>query len=139
MRTEVAGGAPRYAMDYDRGPQQFNVTMILDAEQMMTWTLFYHHVIKKGAISFTMELDSGMGHTPHACNILPGSYNMNRVGWQHSSISFVVEAEATAYSVTTADAIAFVEFKDAYGDGGSEYLGFIGQFATVDSTVLGYP
>ena len=33
MRTEVSGGTARYALDYDRGLQKFNVTLILDKLQ----------------------------------------------------------------------------------------------------------
>jgi len=72
-RTEVGGGAPRYAMDWDRGTQRFQVTLILDALQFSIWTAFYHWQIGKGSIAFTMPLDSGFGVSPHAVNIMPGS------------------------------------------------------------------
>lgn len=139
QRTEVAGGAPRYALDYERGVQSFNITMVLDADHMATWTLFYHHVIKKGSVSFTMDLDSGMGYTQHTCNIVPGSYNVTRVGVGYSSVSFVIEAEASVYAISYEDAVAFVEVTELLQPNPSATIAAIEQFATVDSNVLDYP
>jgi hypothetical protein len=138
MRTEVAGGAPRYGLDYERGVQSFNITMILDQDHLVTWTLFYHHVIKKGSVSFTMDLDSGMGYTPHNCNIVPGSYNANRLGPGYMSVSFVIEAEASVYAISYEDAVAFVEVTELLQPNPGTTIAAIEQFATVDSNVLDY-
>jgi hypothetical protein len=137
MRTEVAGGAPRYGLDYDRGVQSFNITMILSPDRMTTWTLFYHHVIQKGTISFTMDLDSGMGYMPHTCNIVPGSYSVNRVGIGSYSVSFVIETEASVYSISREDAVNYVEVTELLQPDPGATFEAIERFATVDSNVLG--
>ena len=136
MRTEVAGGAPRYALDYDRGLQQFQVTLILDKLQFSVWTAFYHQIIKKGAITFDMPLDSGFGTQLHACNITPDSYQASRTGGIAMAVSFVVEAESKAYDMTAAEALDLVSMYNTYGAGTNALLARINQFANVDSNAL---
>ncbi len=136
MRTEVAGGAPRYALDYGRGLQQFQVTLILDKTKFSVWTAFFHHIIKKGAITFDMPLDSGFGTELHACNIMPGSYQASRTGGIAMAVSFVVEAESKAYDMTAADAQALIDVYNIYGTDTDELLVRINKFANFDSLVL---
>ena len=136
MRTEIAGGAPRYALEYDRGVQKFNVTLILDKMQFSVWVLFFIHIIKKGSVTFDMRLDSGFGAEPHACNIMPGSYSANRSAGIAMVVSFVVEAENKAYDFSAADAQAMINFYNVIGDGGSALLARIAQFANQDTRVL---
>lgn len=136
MRTEVAGGAPRYALDYDRGLSQYSVTLILDKLQFSVWTAFYHQIIKKGAITFDMPLDSGFGTQTHACNILPDSYQASRTGGIAMAVSFVVEAESKAYDMTAAEALDLVNMYNTYGAGTNALLARIAQFANVDSNAL---
>lgn len=138
LRTEVAGGAPRYALDYDRGLQRFNVTLILDKLQFSVWTAFFTHTIKKGAITFDMPLDSGFGTSPHACNIVPESYSASRTGGIAMVVSFVVEAESQAYDMSVIDAAALVDVYNEYGATSNALLVRIAQFATVDSRVLDF-
>ena len=107
LRTEVAGGAARYALDWYRGVQQFNVTLILDAGQLSVWMMFYHFIIKKGALSFDMPLDSGLGTQPHACNIVPGSYTTSRTGGIATVVTFVVEAQSAVYALSDAAVAAY--------------------------------
>ena len=135
-RTEVAGGAPRYALDYDRGLQQFNVTLILNQMQFSVWVAFFIHIIKKGAITFDMPLDAGFGTALHACNIMPDSYSASRTGGIATAVSFVVEAENKAYDMTAADAQALVDFYNASGSESGALLARISRFATVDTLVL---
>lgn len=136
MRTEVAGGAPRYALDFERGLQQFQVTMIMDKTQFSVWTLFYMRIIKKGAITFDMPLDSGFGTQTHACNILPDSYQASRTGGIAMAVSFVVEAESKAYDWTDADAQDLFTLYALYGRDTDNVLARINQFANVDTLVL---
>lgn len=136
MRTDVAGGAPRYALDWDRGTQRFQVTLILDALQFSVWTAFYHWQIAKGAISFDMQLDSGFGVSPHSVNIMPGSYSAARTSGIMMVVSFVAEAESQVYAMTAADATALVDFYNLSGVHGFELLARIAQFANVDTLVL---
>ena len=136
LRTEVAGGAARYAMDWDRGPQRFSMTLILDALQFSVWSAFYHHVIKKGSITFTMPLDSGFGVSPHAVNIMPGSYNAARTGGIMMVVHFVAEAESQVYAMSAADAGLMVALYGEYGAYSNAILAAIAKFATVDSNVL---
>jgi len=136
QRTDVAGGAPRYAMQWDRGVQQFNVTLILDKLAFGIWTAFFHHIIKKGAITFDMPLDSGFGTELHACNIMPGSYSATRTEGVAMIVAFVVEAESKAYDFTAADAQNMIDVYNTYGNDSSILLSRIAQFANIDTLVL---
>ena len=136
LRTEVAGGASRFALDWDRGPQRFQVTLILTALKFSIWTAFYHHTVKKGAIAFEMELDSGFGAAAHSVNIMPGSYSAARTAGSLWAISFVVEAESQAYAMSASDADALVALYGQYGEQSNELLARIAQFALTDTLVL---
>lgn len=138
MRTEVAGGAPRYALDYGRGVQQFNVTLVLDKLKFSVWTAFFHHIILKGAITFDMPLDSGFGTDLHAVNIVPGTYSATRTGGIAMVVAFMVEAESKVYDMTAAEAAVLIEFYSAYGDDSNKLLARLGQFANVDTNVLDF-
>lgn len=135
-RTEVAGGVPRYALEYDRGLQKFNVTLILDKMRFSVWVAFYIHIIKKGAITFDMPLDSGFGTEMHACNIMPGSYSATRTEGIAMVVSFVVEAENKAYDFSAVDAQALIDLYNEAGDGSNALLARIAQFALTDTLVL---
>ena len=136
MRTEVAGGASRYGLEWDRGPQHFNVTLILDQTQFSVWVAFYTHLIKKGALSFDMQLDSGFGVQEHTCNIVPDSYQAARTGGSVLAVSFVVEAESKAYDMSATDAQGLVDLYNTYGSSSNALLARIALFATVESNVL---
>lgn len=138
-RTDVAGGLARYALEWDRGVQQYRVTLILTALQFSVWTTFFHHSIKKGALAFDMDLNSGYGMQPHSVSIFPGSYSATPTGggshvmW---TVSFIVEAESAAYSMTTAEAEALLALYELEGDSSGELLNRLSQFANVDTLVL---
>jgi hypothetical protein len=136
LRTEVSGGAPRYALDYDRGMAQYNVTLILDKLQFSVWSAFFHGVIKKGAITFDMPMDSGFGTAVHACNIVPDSYQASRTGGIAMAVSFVVEAESQAYELTGEESLALVDMYNLYAGDTNALLAQIATFATVDSNAL---
>ncbi len=138
MRTDIAGGAARYALEYDRGLQKFNVTFIFNALQFSVWTAFFIHIIKKGAYTFDMPLDSGFGVELHACNIIPGSYSASRVGGILTSVAFVVEAESQAYELSAEGAGGLVDMHNEYGAEAIYVLARLAQFATVDSLVLNF-
>ncbi|MDH6185477.1 hypothetical protein [Polaromonas sp. CG_23.6] len=136
LRTEIAGGAARYALDFERGMQKFNVTLILNKLQFSVWVAFFIHIIKKGAYTFEMPLDSGFGTELHACNIMPGSYSASRTGGIAMVVSFVVEAENKAYDFSAAEAQAMVDFYNATGGEGDLLVARIAQFANQDTLVL---
>lgn len=136
LRTEVAGGAARFALDWDRGPQRFTVTLILDASQFGVWQAFYFYSIKKGVVSFTMPLDSGFGVSMHSVNIMPGSYSAARTSGIMMVVSFAVEAESQAYSLGTEGAESLLALHEEYGAYAGSLLARIAQFANVDSNVL---
>jgi hypothetical protein len=106
-RAEVAGGAARYSLDYDKGVQQFSVTLVLDKSEFSVWTAFYFHLIRKGAVSFSMPLDSGFGNQLHSCNIVPGSYSAIATDGIAYAVSFVVETVCTAYALTAPQVAAY--------------------------------
>ncbi len=136
LRTEVAGGAARYGLDWDRGRQRYTVTFIFDAQLFGIWNAFYFHIIKKGAITFDMPLDSGFGVTAHAVNIMPGSYAMNRESDVLIVVSFIVEAENKAYEFSALDAQNMIDLHNQYGDMYAATLARIAQFALYDTRVL---
>ena len=136
MRTEVAGGAARYAMEWDRGLQRFQVTLFLDETQTAVWTMFYHLQISKGAIAFTMPIDAGLGTSPHLVNIVPGSYNASRSDGMMTTIQFVAEAENEVYAISPADGAAYIAFYNQYGSDSKATADRIAQFANQDTLVL---
>lgn len=100
VRTEVAGGAARYALDWDRGTQHFQVKLHLDKVQYAVWVAFYEYTIQKGAIAFDMPLDSGFGLAPHSVHIMPGSYSLSHTAGTLVTVDFAVEALSGAYALT---------------------------------------
>jgi len=138
VRTEVSGGAPRYGMAYDRGAQRYSVTLMLDKLKFSIWVAFYHHIIKKGAITFDMPLDSGFGTDTHAVNIVPGSYSVTRTGGIVTIVAFTVEAESNVYDITAADASSLIDLYNSAGEGSDALLEQIEQFANIDSNVLDF-
>lgn len=96
-RTKVEGGFNRYALDFDRGVQQFNVALACTADMHQIWMLFFYNIIKKGALSFDMPLDSGRGLQTHSVNIIPNSVSVNETDGNNFVVTFQVEAESSAY------------------------------------------
>ena len=138
LRTDVAGGAARYGLDWDRGMQQFSVTLILDQMQFSVWSAFYHHIIKKGALSFDMRIDSGFGVSPHSVNIVPGSYSAARTSGIMMVVSFMAEAENQVYDMTATDAAKMVAVYGQYGRETQATLDRIARFANVETNVLDF-
>lgn len=138
LRTEVAGGAARYAQQYGRGTQQFNITLVLDKLKFSIWTVFYHHVISKGARTFEMPLDSGFGTELHAVNIVPDSYSATRTGGIAMVVAFVVEAESKAYDITAAEAASMIDFYSSYGGDSHRLLERLAKFANSDTNILDF-
>lgn len=138
MRTDVAGGSPRYGLMWDRGPQQFVVTLILDALQFSVWTAFYHHIIRKGSLAFDMMLDSGLGSSVHSVNIVPGTYSFARTSGIMVSVAFTVEAENQIYQMTAAEAALLMDLYTTYGHRSDALLQRIALFANFDSDVLDF-
>lgn len=136
LRTEVAGGAARYALDWDRGPQRYTINLMLDQTEFSVWTVFFRHIIKKGAIAFEMPIDTGFGAAQHLANIMPGSYSETRTGGVATVVAFVVEAESQAYDMSATDAQAMVDFYNTYGATTDALLTRIARFATIDTLVL---
>lgn len=137
MRGEVGGGMPRYAREWDRGVQPFRVTMVLDAVKFSVWTVFFHHVVKKGSIAFDMDLDSGFGVMTHSVNIMPGTYGAVPTGGNEVwTVSFMVEAESAAYGMTAADAQALIDLHEEFGGGLQSLLNAIDLFANQHTMVI---
>ena len=142
-RTDVAGGAARYALEFDRGFQKWNVTLNTSDAGYSAWVAFYHRTINKGAITFQMNLDSGFGLEPHFVNIVPDTYSASSVEWDRHIISFVCEGESTVYNLTDGEADAVLALYVAYGDGLGDagipdFLDILERFATVDSNILNF-
>jgi hypothetical protein len=137
MRTDVAGGAARYALEWARGRQQYSVTILLDQSQFMIWSLWFHRLIDKGALTFSMRIDSGFGPQPHDVNMLPGTYQATRAS-DRWIISFSIETESQAYGYSVEDAQALVDLYNLADESLDPLLARIARFALVDSLVLDF-
>jgi len=137
QRTAIEGGPSRTALAYDRGMQTFNVSMLLSPLRYSVWTTFYHRIILKGAVTFTMELDSGYGCQDHDVTMIPGSYSFTRLE-ADTLVTFQVETENKSYEMTDADADALVELYEVYGDETDALLRRLARFALVDTLVLDF-
>lgn len=135
-RTEVAGGMSRYAMQWSRGVQEFKITMLMNPDKFSIWNLFFLRVIKKGSISFEMQLDSGFGVSAHTCNIIPGTYNANLIGGTFYSITFSVEAESSAFDFSDMEVTSAMDLYSIYGDSYDDFLKRLAVFANEDTLVL---
>lgn len=137
LRDDVAGGAPGYAQEWGRGPQQFSCTLILTPEKFAVWTVWFHRLINKGVRTFTMRLDSGMGTADHTATIIPGSYSTARTGGIATVVSFAVDAESSVYSISAADAQMMIDLYNHMGGASVTRLtDRIARFATVDTNAL---
>lgn len=136
--TDLEGGFPRTALAYERGVQTFNVALFLTPLMFSVWNTFFHHAIKKGAITFTMPLDSGYGVQDHVVTMVAGSYSTARSGGIHTVVTFQVLAENKAYEMTAADAEALLELYEEYGERSDALLARLAQFANVDTLVLDF-
>lgn len=136
VATDVAGGMPRQALYWDRGQQKFNVSLVLKPAQFSAWNVFFLRIIKKGALSFTMDLNSGFGCAPHAVTIIPGSYNVTGLNMLHATVSFSVWAESQAYSMSDDDAVALIDIYEAFGEDVHDFLDRLAIFANSDLNVL---
>lgn len=139
MRTDLEGGVGRYGMYWDRGTQQFNVTLMLSLSHFTVWNAFFLRVIKKGALTFLMDIDSGMGLEPHSCNIMPGSYSATRTSGTHMAVAFVIEAEAAStYDLTDDEVEGLIEIHNATQGMAKKLLDRLAQFANFDTNVLNF-
>lgn len=138
-RTDLEGGVGRYAMAWDRGTQVFNVTLMLTLDKFSVWNAFFLRKIKKGAITFQMEIDSGFGLEPHFCNILPGSYNSVLTSGTVYAVAFQIEAEAAStYDLTDDEVDGLIEINDSTGGNPHLLLDRLAIFANFDTNVLNF-
>ena len=134
-RTQVEGGFNRYALDFDRGVQQFNVALACTAGHYQIWTLFFYNIIKKGALSFDMPLDSGSGLQTHTVNIIPNSVSVNETDGNNFVVTFQVDAESSAYDFDTDATDTILSIWEAGEDVG-ELFDAIAYFVLTGTLVL---
>jgi len=134
-RTQVEGGFNRYALDFERGVQQFNVALACTAGHYQIWTLFFYNIIKKGALSFDMPLDSGSGLQTHSVNIIPNSVTVNETDGNNFVVTFQVEAESSAYDFDTDATDTILAIWEAGEDVG-ELFDAIAYFVLTGTLVL---
>ena len=134
-RTQVEGGFNRYALDFDRGVQHFNVALACTAGHYQIWTLFFYNIIKKGALSFDMPLDSGSGLQTHTVNIIPNSVSVNETDGNNFVVTFQVEAESSAYDFDTDATDTILAIWEAGEDVG-DLFDAIAYFVLTETLVL---
>lgn len=134
-RTQVEGGFNRYALEYDRGVQLFNVALACTASHYQVWTLFFYNIIKKGALSFNMPLDSGAGLQQHEVNIIPQSVNVTETDGNNFVVTFQVEADSSAYDFDDEATEAVLSIWETRGDVG-EFIDRLAEFVLEDTLVL---
>ena len=134
-RTEVEGGFNRYALSYDRGVQLFNVALACTASHYQIWTLFFYNIIKKGALSFNMPLDSGAGLQQHEVNIIPQSVNVAETDGNNFVVTFQVEADSSAYDFDDEATETVLSIWETSGDVG-EFIDRLAEFTLEDTLVL---
>ncbi len=134
-RTQVEGGFNRYALDFERGVQQFNVALACTAGHYQIWTLFFYNIIKKGALSFDMPLDSGSGLQTHTVNIIPNSVSVNETDGNNFVVTFQVDAESSAYDFDTDATDTILSIWEAGEDVG-ELFDAIAYFVLTGTLVL---
>lgn len=134
-RTQVEGGFNRYALDFERGVQQFNVALACTAGHYQIWTLFFYNIIKKGALSFDMPLDSGSGLQTHSVNIIPNSVSVNETDGNNFVVTFQVDAESSAYDFDTDATDTILSIWEAGEDVG-ELFDAIAEFVLTGTLVL---
>ena len=134
-RTQTEGGHNRYALSFDRGVQQFNVAMACTAGHYQVWILFFHNVIKKGALSFDMPLDSGSGLQTHSVNILPGTVSVTETDGNNFIVTFQVEAESSAYDFDASATETILAIWEA-GDDVGEFMDRLALFVLEETLVL---
>lgn len=138
-RTDLEGGVGRYAMAWDRGTQVFNVTLMLTQEHFTVWNVFFLRVLKKGALTFLMDIDSGFGLEPHNCNILPGSYNSVLTSGTVYAVAFQVEAEAAStYDLSDEQVEGIIDIHNATNGMTNALFDRLAQFANFDTLVLNF-
>ena len=138
-RTDLEGGVGRYALAFDRSTQVFNVTLMLKLDKFTVWNVFFLRVIKKGALTFQMEIDSGFGPEAHYCNILPGSYNAVMTSGTVYAVTFQIEAEAAStYNLTDEEVAGIIEINNSTGGNPRRLLDRLAIFANQDTNVLNF-
>lgn len=139
VRTDIDGGVGRYGLMYDRGTQQFQVTLVLSGAYFTVWNAFFLRVIDKGVISFIMTMDSGMGLEDHLCNIIPGSYGATLTSGTMYSVSFVIEAEAAStYDLSDSQIADLIDIHNVTEGKTHALFDRLAQFANFDTNVLNF-
>lgn len=139
VQTELDGGPSRFAANYDRGVQQFSVTLMCSKEQFSVWNVFFLRKILKGAVTFLIDIDSGFGIEPHRANIIPGSYTVTLTSGTMYAVAFQVEAEAAStYDLTQDEVDAILEINDANDGNVHRFLDRLAIFANWDTNVLNF-
>lgn len=107
VRTETSGGPHRHSRFWAGGVQRFSCQLVLPKDLFSVWNAWFFKIIKKGALAFTMRLDSGMGTTSHTVTMVPGSYAVGTNSGTFT-VAFEVQTPASVYSLSSPDLAAFV-------------------------------
>lgn len=134
-RSGVAGGLATQALAWDRGTQTFKLSMILMPVDFWAWSVFFHHVAKKGVAAFTMYLDTGLGNATHTVNVIPGTYSVTFTGTVYV-VAFTAEAEPQMYGLSQSDQQGILDLYATYGEGLNDLLPRIAQFANFDTLAM---
>ncbi len=114
VQTPV-GGMPLSNIDLTIEAVPFSVNFLLSDYQYQVVNAFYYGKINRGASSFNMTLDAGVGLEVMQCKIKAGTWRAVRPFHGTWSLSFTALAESTSSQLDTfCDNL--VDLNECYGD-----------------------
>jgi len=95
------GGVPRSNVDLTIEAVPFSLNFLLSQYQYQVLNAFYYGKINRGASSFNMTLDAGVGLEVMQCVIKAGTWKLVQPSHGNWSLSFTVIAESTSSQLDT--------------------------------------
>ena len=113
-QTQV-GGMPNSGVDLTIEAVPFSVNFILSDYQYQVVNAFYYGKINRGASSFNMTLDAGVGLEVMQCKIKAGTWRVVKPSHGTWSLSFTAIAESTSSQLDTFCDNLY-DLNECYGD-----------------------
>lgn len=98
-KLDTQGGISRYSLNYDKGSQKHTINLEVSLDKLKLWMEFYRFTIKKGALSFIMNLDTGTGVTAHEVTLCAETMKIDRYSF-HAKITFEAYVKSKIWDKT---------------------------------------